>query len=379
MAFPTVLLGELAEFQNGAAFKPSDWEGTGTPIVRIQNLTNPSSDINLTNKTVDQKYWIENGELLFAWSASLGAHFWHGNRAYLNQHIFKVTPKQGVLKDYVYFLLQNITEHLKTQTHGSTMKHVTKKVFERTPVPLPPLIEQQRIVDILNHASSIRRLREQAQTKIKKIIPALFVEMFGDPASNPKGWDVVKVGDCINSADYGSSKKAAEEEVGLPVLRMGNVTYDGVLDLSSLKYVELDDVEIEKYRLLEGDILFNRTNSKELVGKTGIWDGRYDAIAASYFIRLRANTDKIHPKYLWAFFNMAYMKKKLFETARGAIGQANINAKEVKDFEIGLPPLELQIEFDRRLKELSSISSVSAAADTVAEHLSNALLSKAFS
>ena len=85
------------------------------------------------------------------------------------------------------------------------------------------------------------------------------------------------------------------------MLRMGNVGTGGELDTRDLKHIEIDGREREKVEVLKGDILFNRTNSKELVGKTGLWDGRFEAVAASYFIRLRVKQDRCNPAYLWAF------------------------------------------------------------------------------
>jgi type I restriction enzyme S subunit len=92
---------------------------------------------------------------------------------------------------------------------------------------------------------------------------------------------------------------------------MGNVTYDGSLDTTDLKHIEIEDDEREKAAVHHGDILFNRTNSKELVGKTGLWDGRFEAVAASYFIRLRVDRRICHPAYLWAFMNTGFMKRTL--------------------------------------------------------------------
>jgi type I restriction enzyme S subunit len=245
-------------------------------------------------------------------------------------------------------------------------------------VPLPPLDEQRRIVDILNHASSIRRLREQAQAKAREIIPALFLDMFGDPATNPRGWEVGTVGDILTSAQYGTSTKAAETRNGMPMLRMGNVTTDGALSLEAMKYVVLGDDEIEKYSLRAGDILFNRTNSRELVGKTGLWDGRFPAVHASYFIRLRVDRSHAMPEYVWAFFNGQFMKRRLYETARGAIGQANINAKEVRAFSIPLPPLNLQEDFAVRVSDVQSLVTMGETACATANSVSQSLLNRCF-
>jgi type I restriction enzyme S subunit len=127
-------------------------------------------------------------------------------------------------------------------------------------------------VGLLDRAAEIRRRADAARAKARAIIPALFLDTFGDPATNPKGWPVATVGDVLDSASYGTSQKASDAGGGLPVIRMGNVTMNGQLDTTDLKYMELTEAEREKAELLEGDLLFNRTNSKELVGKTGLWD-----------------------------------------------------------------------------------------------------------
>lgn len=125
--------------------------------------------------------------------------------------------------------------------------------------------------------------------------------------------------------------------------RGGGWSRYGTLDLNNLKYAPLSDGDLGKFGVEEGDILFNRTNSKELVGKTGLWDGRFTAAAAaSYFIRLRVNRDVVCPKWVWRFMNSAPMKNHLCATARGAIGQANINSEELKSFILPLPPLDEQ-------------------------------------
>ncbi len=245
-------------------------------------------------------------------------------------------------------------------------------------VPLPPLDEQRRIVGLLDRAAEIRRRTDAARGRARAIIPALFLDTFGDPATNPKGWPVVSVGEVLDSASYGTSQKASDTGAGLPVIRMGNVTMDGQLDTADLKYIELTEMEREKAELLEGDLLFNRTNSKELVGKTGLWDGRFDAVAASYFIRLRVNRERIVPAYLWAFFNTSHMKRVLFQTARGAIGQANINAKELRVFPVATPPLPLQKTFAEQAQRLEALARALDTACAKAEAMAAGLSAEVF-
>ena len=111
----------------------------------------------------------------------------------LNQHIFKVLPNEGVRPDYLYYALREVISELERKTHGSTMKHVVRGDFESTTIPLPSVEEQDRIVDLLSRAENIVRMRREAEKKAKEIIPALFLDMFGDPATNPKGWGVAEL------------------------------------------------------------------------------------------------------------------------------------------------------------------------------------------
>ncbi|MFN5968296.1 MAG: restriction endonuclease subunit S, partial [Pseudanabaena sp.] len=125
MGWDKVLLGDLAEYLNGAAFKPTDWVNEGMPIIRIQNLTDPTKPMNLTTRIVPENLLVKDGDILVSWSATLDAFIWDRGDAWLNQHIFRVLPHEKIVEKYfLFFLLKreiaNLigTEHL----HGSTMK-----------------------------------------------------------------------------------------------------------------------------------------------------------------------------------------------------------------------------------------------------------------
>lgn len=139
-------LGTVATYINGRAFKPSEWESSGQPIIRIQNLTNEEAPFNYSTGEFEEKFIVRNGDLLFAWSASLGAHIWKGKDAWLNQHIFRIIPGQDITRDYLYYYLLTVVADLYTKTHGSGMVHITKAPFMNTPIPVPPIPEQERIV-----------------------------------------------------------------------------------------------------------------------------------------------------------------------------------------------------------------------------------------
>ena len=167
-----VRLGEVGNYINGYAFKPSDWSKTGKPIIRIQNLNNPLASFNYYNGELDHKYLVKKGDILISWSASLGVYLWNGEDAWLNQHIFKVElTNQKVLKDYFYFaLLYYFTSQAFTNLHGSTMKHIVKSKFLNISIPLPPLKEQQKIAQILQSIDQ----RIEKEEKYKNALQNLF-------------------------------------------------------------------------------------------------------------------------------------------------------------------------------------------------------------
>jgi hypothetical protein len=262
--------------------------------------------------------------------------------------------------------------------HWVNQAAVDQTTLAKFSIPLPPLSEQRRIVAIMHEAEAVRRLRAEAARKTADIIPAIFHDMFGDPEENPKDYRRSLIGDVVLSCDYGCSTRANEDEKGIPMLRMNNVTSDGELDLSELKHVELPDEDVEKYGLRSGDILFNRTNSRDLVGKTGLWDGRYAAIAASYFIRVRLATDTVLPEYFVAYMNQPATKQRLRDISKGAVGQSNINAKDLQSLPILVPPLSDQATFRDSLIATSELRKDDHTGLRLETALGNSLLAHAF-
>jgi type I restriction enzyme S subunit len=220
-------------------------------------------------------------------------------------------------------------------------------------IPLPPLRNQRRIADILDQGEALRAKRRDALVQLNALTQSIFLEMFGDPATNPKGWQKRQIGELLETASYGTSEKALD--VGeFPVLRMNNITRSGEMELSALKYMDLKEDQHERYLVRRGDILFNRTNSADLVGKTAIYRHDTPMAYAGYLIRLRvdANND---PEYLAAFLNTSYSKRVLRGMCKSIIGMANINAKEVQSIRIGQPPTPLQRQFGLRIQRVEKL------------------------
>ena len=342
-------LGDVATYINGYAFKPSDWSDTGVPIIRIQDLTGNSYQANRYNGEYAKKYEVLPGDVLISWSASLGVYVWAGEKAVLNQHIFKVVfDKCPIDKSFFVHQVQEVLSKAESSAHGATMKHLTKPVFDALPFYLPSLDEQRRIAAVLDKVSGLITKRRKQLDKLDELVKARFVEMFGDPVSNPKGWNNGTIRDVVSEVKYGTSRPAVDGGT-YKYLRMGNISFDGHLDLSDLKYIDIPDSELEKCMVRKGDVLFNRTNSKELVGKTCVFDLDEPMVIAGYIIRVRVNK-KVLPIYLSAVLNSQYGKQILADMCKAIVGQANINAQELQDIAILIPPIELQEKFSNSVE-----------------------------
>lgn len=167
-------LGSLATFINGSAFKPEEWYKEGLPIVRIQNLTQPEAQYNYYNGDVAKKVLIRRGDILVSWSATLGVFTWNEGDACLNQHIFKVIfDKLDVDKTFFIYTVQNVLDKMYKKAHGSTMKHVTKKIFDSTEVVYPSKDDQRHFVEIACHADKSKFELKQCIDNIDKVIKSL--------------------------------------------------------------------------------------------------------------------------------------------------------------------------------------------------------------
>ncbi|VVP33785.1 hypothetical protein PS865_04503 [Pseudomonas fluorescens] len=345
-----VPFGSVCSLQNGRAFKPEEWSASGTPIVRIQNLNDETKPFNYCDFEVEKRFHVDSGDLLFSWSGtpgtSFGAFFWNRGKGFLNQHIFRVDIDERYIdKNYLRYAINSKLDLIIDQAHGGVgLKHITKGKLEAVEIPLPSLPEQKRIAAILDRADAIRRKRQQAIQLAEDFLRAVFLDMFGDLVTNPKGFPVGTVRDLVDTANYGSSEKASETEGEFPMLRMGNITYSGAIDFSGLKYVDLSKKDQPKYLVEKGDLLFNRTNSKELVGKTAVYDRDDVAAIAGYLIRVRMN-EKGNSYYVSGYLNSTHGKSTLQNMCKSIVGMAKINAQEMQNIQILLPPIEIQNKY----------------------------------
>lgn len=392
MKWPSVELGCVAEIRGGATPRrdePAYWGGeipwltpTDLPsheegIADVHGTAEAISDEGLASCSASV---LPPGTVLFSSRASIGKIGIAAVPLTTNQGFANLIPRSGVDSRYLAWSLHFHADQITALAGSTTFKEVPKSALRRFRIPLPPLTEQGRIVEILDQADRLRRLRAESDAKAERMLPALFIEMFGDPASNPMAWPEGSLGDVISETQYGTSKRADATGDGVLVVRMNNVTVTGDLDLVDVKHVDLQGPELDRQLLEPGDLLFNRTNSAELVGKTGLWsESELPAVAASYLIRVRVNQAKVLPEYVWALMNTSFVRSHFAMKARRAIGMANINATELRRVPAYFPSLSLQEQFVGHLQHLRRLADQRRRSVDELDELFQSLIRRAFS
>lgn len=372
-------LGETARFINGAAFKPTDWSDGGLPIIRIQNLTGTGEKFNYTTRKVKPELVVASGDLLVSWSATLDVYRWAGPRGLLNQHIFKVLPKPGVDPDYLYYALKSALAELSAKTHGSTMKHVVRGDFESTRVHLPSLPEQRHIVDLISRADGIVRLRREAEKKAAELIPAQFLDMFGDPAANPKGWPVRKVADFVSRFEGGKNIQAGSENGSAYRILKVSAATSGVYRESESKPAPDGYNPPLSHIVKAGDMLFSRANTEELVGATAIVGSTDGKTLLPDKLWRFVWAEPVDPAYMHALFQSSRVRRELGKLSSGTSASMR-NISQGKLFGLSLPvaPYAKQKAFGERAAAILSIQSQQSAATAKTQATFDALLAEAF-
>jgi type I restriction enzyme S subunit len=245
---------------------------------------------------------------------------------------------------YLAYLLRQDDFLAYAESHSSrtNIPKINRDALLAYEVQLPSLAEQRRIADVLDKADAIRRKRREATALTEELLRSAFLEVFGDPMINPKGWAIKPLTDLCESKQYGTAEKANSERLGIPVIRMNNLTYSGEIDLTNLKWVPLSKSEVSKLDLRDGDVVFNRVNSHELVGKTATWHHGEGYTFAGYLIRLRILAHAATGDYISAAMNMPSTKRTLMSMAKPSINMANISGSDLARVLLPVPPLPLQ-------------------------------------
>jgi type I restriction enzyme, S subunit len=377
-------VGDTGQFVNGLAFKESDWSSAGLPIIRIQNLTNPSKPFNRTTRIVDPVYIVERGDILVSWSATLDAFVWREEPALLNQHISKVIPDERVVdKRFQYHVLRWAIAQMResAHVHGSTMKHINRGPFLAFSIPLPPIPEQRRIVDEIE--TQFTRLDaavvalERARSNLKRYRAAVLDASVNGP------WENASLGE-ISAIQGGIQKQPKRTPVAniYPFLRVANV-HRGRLDLNDVHLIELFPGELERLRLRKGDLLVVEGNgSPREIGRMAVWDGSVsDCVHQNHLIRIRLG-DGLVPEFVEAYWNSPVGQRKVQAVASSTSGLYTLSVRKIERLLVPVPPIDEQHrivqEVDRRLSIADDIEVTIYTNLKRAERMRQSILRKAF-
>ena len=331
MANKTARLGDLATYINGYAFKPADWGDTGLPIIRIQDLTGNSYQLNRYDGEYPERIEVNDGDVLISWSASLGVYVWQRGKALLNQHIFKVVfDKLPINKDYFVFAVEHKLADMESKTHGATMKHIVKKDFDGTTIPYPTSEKQAEIADHLRRITSIIDRQTEQLLLLDQLVKSRFIELFGDPVLNQHGWRKVALevnATLLNGRAYKQDELLDSGKY--PVLRVGNFFSNRGWYYSDL---ELDD---DKY-CDNGDLLYAWSAS---FGPQ-IWNG--GKVIYHYHIWKVLVGEAYNKQFLCKL--LEYATESLMGDTHG-IAMMHLTKSGMEKTEFIVPPIERQEQF----------------------------------
>lgn len=372
MSWPLVKIADVAEFiRNGLSINQSDSK-EGLPITRIETIAD--REINLgrcgyagLSRGEADEYLLKNGDILISHInsekhlAKCAIFEFDGIDLIHGMNLLCLRPARGkVFPKYLFYCLSN--DSFLRQIKKITKKSVnqasfTVPSFKELELPLPPLEEQKRIAAILDKADAIRRKRQQAIKLADDFLRSVFLEMFGDPVTNPKGWEVKTLGSHLNAIESGASPKcesrpAQSGEWG--VLKLGAVSYCKYVP-SENKAIFHDYEPNPNNEIKKGDFLFTRKNTHELVAASALVESTPSKMLMPDLIFRLQPKDSLNRFYLWALLTHSGMRKKVQSYASGAAGSMpNISKANLRAIEIPIPPIEEQDKFQDIYQNVST-------------------------
>ena len=349
MANKTARLGDLATYINGYAFKPADWGDTGLPIIRIQDLTGNSYQLNRYDGEYPERIEVNDGDVLISWSASLGVYVWQRGKALLNQHIFKVVfDKLPVNKDYFVFAVEHKLAEMESKTHGATMKHIVKKDFDGITIPYPPIEKQAEIADHLRRITSLIDKQTEQLLLLDQLVKSRFIELFGDPVRNSMGLPTEPMTTvcAIIDGDRGKNYPKQDEfsDTGYCLfLNAKNVTATGFSFENRMFITKEKDNALHNGKLERGDVVLT---TRGTLGNLAFYD---DSVP---FENVRINSGmvilRMNKSVMTEVFFMEQFKLQL-QSIKGKIAsgsaQPQLPISTMNKIRILLAPMALQEQF----------------------------------
>ena len=338
-----ITLGEVGTYINGYAFKPSDWGTRGLPIIRIQNLTNQNTVPNYFDGPYNPKFEVNKGDILIAWSGSLGIHIWQKNRALLNQHIFRVKfNKCDIDKMYFYYAVKYNIHKMLHLTHGATMKHIIKSDFEQIVVPYPSLDVQAKISKILNYLEQNIINYRNILLKLELLIKSRFVEMFGLFNVNINNYKTIKLKDLIEQ-----NKINKEETVWLLNLDMIKSNTGEIIEKV---YINSQNTPTSSISFTKGTVLYSKL--RPYLNKVVIADE--NGYGTSELIPLNSYKNGLTAEYLAYYLRQDSFVEYIKDKVTGA-KMPRVSMDILRNIDIAQPNYISQEQFSSFVNQINKL------------------------
>ena len=387
MKWPLKRLAELGVVSTGSTPSTTETRFYGgdlpfvTPAELDTGLPVTTATRTLTEEGAAEARPLPEGTVMVCCIGSLGKIGIAGRSVATNQQINSVVfDRNQVWPKYGYYACRLLKPKMECMAPATTLPIISKSKFAELEIPLPPLAEQRRIAEVLDRAEALRAKRRAALAEFDSLTQSLFLDLFGDPAANPKQWPQVRLSDLFAASPiFGTMIPPSVDGGSWLSLRVGNIQ-DWQLDLSDQKFVELPLNTVERHAVKDGDMLMARAiASQDHLGKAVIvHPGEQKWAFDSHLMRLRFNQSKALPEVIRHLLMTPGGRSLFLKAARRTAVQFNINTKEMAALNVPLPPIALQQEFARRVGAVEKLKQAQRAALAEQDALFATLQHRAF-
>ncbi len=386
-----VHLNEVARLESGhtpSRRRPEYWNGC-IPWLSLKDIHELDGDYIYDTHDRPSQAGIDHssarilpaGTVAFCRTASVGNAAILGREMATSQDFVNWVCGPDILPEFLLRALRTSSAFFDAEKQGTTHKTIYMPVVRRFQILLPPLPEQRRIAAILDKADAIRRKRRQAIQLTDKLLRSAFLDMFGDPVTNPKGWDVLPLADVgVVKGGLQVTSRRKGNPIEVPYLRVANVFRDS-LDLAQVKTIRVTERELARATLKEGDLLIveGHGNPAE-IGRASAWDGSIEpCVHQNHLIRVRLNRALSEPRFMTAFLNSTGGRRQLTRFGKTTSGLNTISASNVKRTRVLCPPIQLQRGFSEIVDRIDRLNQKRRRVHSESDTLFNCLVHRAFS
>ena len=349
-------LVDICKIQYGYPFDSKQFcdDSKYPQLIRIRDVSRGYSETYFSGE-IPEGYYIDKGDYLIGMDGEFNIAAWNSERALLNQRVCKITANNEAFDRFLYYNLRIVLKQIEDETPFVTVKHLSAKRLNGVTINLPPLSEQKYIVNELDLLSSIIEKKKAQIKELDNLAQSLFYEMFGDPITNDKGWEIKIFGEVVVSSQIGLIRSAKQQgqDKSFAYFKMNNITISGDIDLTNLTRVDASEEEQAKFFLKQGDFLFNTRNSYELVGKSCVYNVKDNntTLYNNNLLRILFNST-ITPIYISYLFKDKFIKKQLDSIKKGTTSVWAIYYKDLSKIKILAPPLSIQQQFTSKIEAI---------------------------